>query len=85
MNRHIRMVLALVIYLTGFAVSIYVGGWVLIIEPVKGALAAHALGTLTFWQVVVVILKCVSSLTVAGLIWCLGYIVSNHIYDSRNE
>lgn len=85
MNRHIRMILAFVIYVTGFAISIYVGGWVLLIKPVKGTLAAHALGTLTFPQFAIAILKCVSSLTVAGLIWCMGYIASNHVYDSRNE
>lgn len=85
MSRYVRMVLALAIYATGFAASIYVGGWVMIVQPVRGALAAHALGTLTFSQLVVAIVKCVSSLTVAGLIWCLGYIASNHIYDSRNE
>lgn len=85
MNRHVRMILAFAIYATGFAASVYVGGWVLLIKPVKGALAARALGTLTLGQLAVALLKCISSLTVAGLIWCMGYIASNHIYDSRNE
>lgn len=79
------MILALAIYATGLAASVYVGGWVMIIKPVKGALAAHALGTLTMAQVVVAVLKCVCSLTVAGFIWCTGYIASNCVYDSRNE
>ena len=85
MNRNIRMLLAMIIYLTGFAVAIYVGGWVMIIKPVKYTISAYALGTLTLSQLVVSVMKCISSLTVTGLIWCLGYIASNHIYDSRDE
>lgn len=85
MNRNIRMILAAVIYMIGLAASIYIGGWVMIIKPVKGAFVAHALGTLTLRQVFVAAIKCICSLTVAGLIWCLGYIASNHVFDSRDE
>lgn len=79
------MLLAVIIYLTGFAVAVYVGGWVMIIKPVKYTISAYTLGTLTLSQLIVSVIKCISSLTVTGLIWCLGYIASNHIYDSRDE
>lgn len=85
MIRNIRMLLAAIIYLTGFAVAVYVGGWVMIIKPVKYTISAYTLGTLTLSQLIVSVIKCISSLTVTGLIWCLGYIASNHIYDSRDE
>lgn len=85
MIRNIRMLLAVIIYLTGFAVAVYVGGWVMIIKPVKYTISAYTLGTLTLSQLIVSVIKCISSLTVTGLIWCLGYIASNHIYDSRDE
>lgn len=82
MSRNIKFCLAIVIYLIGLAVSVYVGGWVMLIQPIRGTITAYTLGTLTLRQLVI---KCISSLTVAGLIWCIGYIASNHVYDSRDE
>ena len=67
MNRNIRMILAVIVYIIGLAASIYV------------------VGTLTFRQLVITIIKCACSTTVAGLIWVIGYVASNHVFDSRDE
>lgn len=85
MNRNIRMLISVIIYLTGIAVAIYIGGWLMIVKPIKGTIAAYTLGTLTLPQLVITIIKCFCSLTVAGFIWCIGYIASNRVYDSRDE
>lgn len=85
MNRNMRIILSLVVYLLGIAAAVYVGGWIMIIKPVRRTLTAFTLGTLTLPQVIATIVKCICSLTVAGLIWCIGYIASNHVYDSRDE
>lgn len=85
MNRNFRMILALVIYIVGIAAAVYVGGWVMIFQPVRRTLAAYTMGTLTFPQLFAAAAKCVCSLTVAGFIWCMGYIASNHVFDSRDE
>lgn len=85
MSRNIKFCLAIVIYLIGLAVSVYVGGWVMLIQPIRGTITAYTLGTLTLRQLVINVIKCISSLTVAGRIWCIGYIASNHVYDSRDE
>lgn len=85
MNRNFRIALAAAIYILGMAVAVYVGGWVMIIKPVRGTLAAYTMGTLTLPQFLVTVVKCFCSLTVAGLIWCMGYIASNHVFDSRDE
>lgn len=85
MNCNFRIILSAAIYFAGFAAAFYVGGWLMIIKPVQNTIAAYTLGTLTFSQIFVAGLKCISSLTVGGLIWCIGYIASNHIYDSRDE
>lgn len=85
MSRNIKIFLAAVVYLIGLAASAYVGGWVMIIQPIRGTIAAYTLGTLTISQLFVAGIKCFCSLTVAGLIWCIGYIASNHVYDSRDE
>ncbi|MCI8634880.1 MAG: hypothetical protein HFJ05_04685 [Eubacterium sp.] len=85
MNRNFRIILAAAIYMLGIVACVYVGGWVMLLKPVKETIAAYTLGTLTWPQLVVSVIKCISSMTVAGLIWCLGYIASNHIFDSRDE
>lgn len=85
MGRNVRIILAAAIYLFGIAVSVYVGGWIMLLKPVKETIAAYTLGTLTLPQLAVSIMKCISSMTVSGLIWCMGYIASNHIFDSRDE
>ena len=85
MNRNIRIILSAVIYLLGLAVAVYIGGWVMLLKPVKQMIAAYTLGTLSLPQLIIAVIKCISSMTVAGLIWCLGYIASNHIFDSRDE
>ncbi len=81
MSRNIRIIISMAIYMTGFAAAIYIGGWVMFIKPVKFTITAYTLGTLTLPQLLIAI----CSLTVAGLVWCIGYIASNHIYDSRDE
>ena len=85
MNRNLRILLSVAVYFFGSAASVYVGGWVMLLKPIRGTIAAYTLGTLALSQLIVTIIKCISSLTVAGFIWCVGYIASNHIYDSRDE
>lgn len=85
MNRNFRIIISVAVYFFGLAASVYVGGWVMLLKPIRGTIAAYTLGTLTLSQLIVTIIKCIFSLTVAGFIWCVGYIVSNHIYDSRDE
>lgn len=85
MNRNFRITLALVVYLLGIVAAVYVGGWVMIIKPLHGTMTAYTHGTLALPQVIATVVKCLCSMTVAGLIWCIGYIASNHVYDSRDE
>lgn len=85
MNRNLRMLLSAAVYGFGLLASIYIGGWVMILEPIKSTITAYTLGTLTLQRLIIAIVKCFCSLTVAGLIWCMGYIASNYIYDSRDD
>lgn len=84
-GRNIRMALALAIYVACLAAAVYVGGWIMIIKPVRMTWMSLVMGTLTLRQLLVAAAKCCCSLTVSGLIWCIGYIASNHVYDSRDE
>lgn len=80
---NLRAFLSILCYGIGIAAAMYVGGWLMIVQPVKGLIAAHVMGTLTFRQILVTVMKIVSSATVYGLIWCLGYIASNHFRDKE--
>lgn len=85
MSRNIRIILSFCVYGIGLAAAIYIGGWMMIVKPVKGAIAAHFLGTLTIGQIISTLTKLICSATVAGFIWCLGYIASNRVFDDREE
>lgn len=85
MSRNFRIALSIAIYLFGVGLAIYVGGWMLIVKPVKNTIVAYTMGNLTIQQLIINVIKCICSLTVAGFIWSLGYIASNYVYDSRDE
>lgn len=85
MGRNIRIILSIVVYVLGFSIAIYIGGWLMLIKPIKNIILAYTMGTLTIPQLIVSVIKCICSLTVAGFIWSLGYIASNLIFDSRDE
>lgn len=53
----------------------YVGIWKMLIQPLAGLYLAYKAGQLTVAYVVLSVLKCWLSLTVAGLIWSVGYMV----------
>lgn len=53
----------------------YVGIWKMLIQPLAGLYLTYKAGELTVVYVVLSVLKCWLSLTVAGLIWSAGYMV----------
>ncbi len=59
--------------------AIYVGGWLMILSPLKDAVSAYFLGSLTRKMVITTALKWLLSLTTAGAIWCAGYILNRKI------
>lgn len=85
MNRRVRIILSKMIYLIGIAVSVYIGGWVMVVRPVRSLVASYVLGELQLAQVVITAVKCLCSMTVSGFIWCIGYMASNYVFDLRDE
>lgn len=73
--RYARVMAGGMFSLIGTLLAIYVGGWLMIFAPIKETIAAYFLGTLTKKMVFSTIIKCVLSLTTAGAIWCVGYIL----------
>lgn len=53
----------------------YVGIWKMLIQPLAGLYLTYQAGQLTVVYIVLAVLKCWLSLTVAGFIWSIGYMV----------
>lgn len=64
-------------FLIGTLLAIYVGGWLMIVAPLKELLNAFLLGKLTKELIVISTIKCALSLTAGSAIWCGGYILRN--------
>ncbi len=65
--------------LIGTILAIYIGGWVMLLVPLKEAVTALLVGALTKRMILVTALKCALSLTTAGAIWCASYIINRKI------
>ena len=69
--------MGMICYIMGVFCSLYVGGWMLLIQPIRKLLDAFSAGTLTFTMLVASIIQIALSTTFAGLVWCIGYIGYN--------
>lgn len=61
----------------------YVGGWMILTKPVKGLLLAHIAGKLSILKLVVAFVQGFIYLSLAGAIWCVGYMLSNYFREKR--
>lgn len=77
--RYARLMAGGMCSLIGTLLAIYVGGWLMLLSPVKETIAAFFLGTVTRRMVIVAALKCAFSMTATGAIWCGGYILKRKI------
>lgn len=59
----------------------YVGGWMTVTRPVKGLIHAFMSGNLTVGKVLVAGMEGFIYLSLAGGIWCVGYVLSSHFKD----
>lgn len=58
----------------GTLLALYVGGWLMLCKPIQGVVSAYFAGNLTIGIIALAVFKCLLSVTVAGAIWCGGYI-----------
>lgn len=65
--------------LIGTLIAIYVGGWLMFVKSIIGTYMAYTTKTLTFSYFVKAVIKCITAATVAGAIWCGGYIVGRKL------
>lgn len=82
-KRRLYNYIRIAINIVASIVAMYVGGWLMFANSVIGTVTAIHAGTITLGKIVVALIKCLLSATVAGAIWCVGYILGNRfrVYD----
>lgn len=78
MKKKWNALLGAICYTLGVFSAIYVGGWLMLIVPIKTLMAALTGGVLTIKLLTKCILLIAFSSTFGGLVWCIGYIGYNH-------
>lgn len=61
----------------------YVGGWMILTKPVKGLVLAHIAGKLSILKLITAFIQGFVYLSLAGAVWCVGYILSNYFKEKR--
>lgn len=64
-------------YALGILAALYVGGVMMVLHPVEQLYHAFMSGSLTVHIVLLDALRIFFSATVAGLVWCIGYMGYN--------
>ena len=65
-----------IVFIIGVIVSLYVGGWVMFIQPIIDACKHFDAGTLTGAIVGATVLKCIFATTVGSLLICLSSFIA---------
>lgn len=74
--------MALFFYALGIVGWCYVGGYMILTRPVKALILAKMAGSLSIGKLIVALIQGFLYLSLAGGVWCVGYMLSNHF---RND
>ena len=77
-------ILAICCYVAGIVASLYVGAWLMLLQPIHDLITAFGTESLTLPFLLVSILKIALSTTFAGLVWCIGYIGYNYFRGNED-
>lgn len=78
MKRKLSRIMAILCYGMGIFLSVYVGGWIMLIRPLCLLISVISQGQCTFGIFASCAVKILLSATMSGLLWCVGYIGFNH-------
>lgn len=77
----IKGIIGCIIFLGSIVGALYVGGWLMFIQPIIEACKAFDAGTLTGLTVGVTVLKCLFASTIGTIIIYVGSAISMKILD----
>lgn len=78
MKKNLSMLIGFVCYGLGVICSVYYGLWKMLLIPIYALITTFMAGELTLPFATACVVKILVSTTIAGLIWCIGYIAYNH-------
>lgn len=76
-----RTFVAVCCYALGVLGWCYVGGWMILTKPVKGLILAYLAGNFSIGKLIAAIIQAFIYLSLAGGVWCAGYILSNRFKE----
>lgn len=65
--------------------GLYVGGWLMFIQPIIEACKAFDAGTLTGLMIGITVLKCIYASAVSGFIVSIGSTISKALFESCHK
>ncbi len=84
MKKRVQQLLGSTCYVLGLLAAIYVGGVIMLLHPIEALYAAYVTGTLTVHMVLINVIIMLLSATIAGLVWCIGYIGYNYFKGTED-
>ncbi len=84
MKKHINALLGFVCYTIGVIAAAYYGLWKMLVLPLHTLAVSFLAGDLNVTLLAVCVVKILFSTTMAGLIWCIGYIAYNHFKGTQD-
>lgn len=72
MSFNTKYVISILLMIVFGAVALYVGGWIMFVQPILEACQHFDAGTLTGTMVGITVLKCLFASTVGGIIFWIG-------------
>ena len=75
-----KYIIGWIIFIGSIALGLYVGGWVMFIQPIIEACKAFDAGTLTGLIVGTTVLKCIFAGTVGGIIIYIGLTIATVLF-----
>ena len=76
-----KAICGLLVLIGSIALGLYVGGWMMFIQPIIEACKAFDAGTLTGLIVGTTVIKCIFASTVGGLIVYIGAGIAKILFD----
>lgn len=73
-----RALASMLFLMAGTLGWLYIGAFLILTRPVKGLVMAYFLGDLSVWKLVFAIVQGFLYLSLAGAVWCVGYMLSGH-------
>lgn len=79
-----RGIIAIIIWVIGAALGLYVGGWLMFVKPIITCCAAFDAGTLTGMMIGTSVLKCIFGSAIGGTIFLICHVIAMLLVTKNN-